>query len=152
LPELSQLPYLLRAMLDWIIDNGWTPHLIVDASSDAVTVPRQFASDGYITLNISASATQSFRIGDGAVDFSARFGGVSHLIHVPLEHVLAIIARENGQGMAFRADVPGAQAGERLAAESASDAGDQGEAEESPKPPPSGPDRPRGRPTLKVIK
>ncbi len=154
MPELSQLPYLLRAMLDWIIDNGWTPHLIVDASSDAVTVPRQFASGGYITLNISASATQSFRIADGAVDFSARFGGVSHHIHVPLEHVLAIVARENGQGMAFRADVPGAQPGETHAGP-ATDAGGNGEgaeSPESPEPPPSGPDRPRGRPSLKVIK
>jgi len=148
LPEISQLPYLLRAMLDWIIDNGWTPHLIVDATPEDVKVPRQFAAGGYITLNISASATQSFRIDDGAVEFNARFGGVSHHIHVPLEHVLAIVARENGQGMAFRADVSGPQAGPL--AGSASDASQDVPVEEPPKP--SDPGKPRQRPSLKVIK
>jgi len=149
LPELSQLPYLLRAMLDWIIDNGWTPHLIVDASDESVLVPRQFVAGGYITLNISASATQSFRIGDGAVEFNARFGGVGHRIHVPLEHVLAIVARENGQGMAFRTDVPGAQAGGQQAAPAA-EADGVGEREESTEPP--DPEPPRQRPSLKVVK
>ena len=63
MPELSRRPYLLRAMLDWMVDCGYTPHLIVDASSDVVQVPRQFVKEGKIVLNISASATQSFQIG-----------------------------------------------------------------------------------------
>jgi stringent starvation protein B len=88
-------------MLDWMVDCGYTPHLIVDAMSDIVRVPRQFVKDGRIVLNISASATQSFMIGAEAVQFSARFGGVSHQIHVPMDFVLGIYARETGQGMVF---------------------------------------------------
>lgn len=149
MPELSQLPYLLRAMLDWIVDNGWTPHLIVDARSEAVAVPRQFVTDGFIRLNVSASAIQSLRIGDAAVEFSARFGGVSHHIHVPLEHVLAIVAHENGKGMAFTTDAQSATAGGQ-APESTIDSGDNPRDEPPPEPP--GPGRPRPRPSLKVVK
>lgn len=149
MPELSQLPYLLRAMLDWIVDNGWTPHLIVDARSDAVTVPRQFVTDGYIRLNISASATQSFRIGDGAVEFNARFGGTGHCIHVPLENVVAIVARENGQGMAFTTDAKVAAAGGQ-APEPSAESSNNSQGEQPPKPP--NPERPRQRPSLKVVK
>lgn len=148
MPELSQLPYLLRAMLDWIVDNGWTPHLIVDARPAAVMVPRQFVSDGFIRLNISASATQGFRIGDGAVEFNARFGGVGHRIRVPLEHVLAIVARENGQGMAFTNDTRGVAAG-GPAPDSTPDRSDSSQEGQPPEPP--GPERPR-RPSLKVVK
>ena len=149
MPELSQLPYLLRAMLDWIVDNGWTPHLIVDARSEAVTVPRQFVTEGYIRLNISASATQSFQIDDKAVQFNARFGGASHHIHIPLEYVLAIVARENGQGMAFTSDARMAESAGPTPAPVA-DAGDGEPAGSPPEPP--GPQRPRQRPSLKVIK
>jgi stringent starvation protein B len=151
LPERSQLPYLLRAMLDWIVDNGWTPHLIVDARSDAVTVPRQFVTEGYIRLNISASATQSFRITDGAVEFSARFGGVSHHIHVPLEFVLAIVARENGQGMAFAADSHAADADEPTS-DPSGNAGDTAEGQLQPPASPPDPEPPRPRPNLKLVK
>ncbi|MEJ0098613.1 MAG: ClpXP protease specificity-enhancing factor [Pseudomonadota bacterium] len=147
MPELSQRPYLLRAMLDWIVDNGWTPHLIVDARSEAVTVPRQFVTEGYIRLNISASATQSFRIDANVVEFNARFGGVGHYINVPLEHVLAIVARENGKGMAFTAEQ---ESGE--AAEPAIDGGDSGNEEQPPEPPTTTPERPRQRPSLKLVK
>jgi stringent starvation protein B len=133
-------------MMDWIVDNGWTPHLIVDARPEAVTVPRQYATEGYIRLNISASATQSFRIDDEAVQFNARFGGVSHHIHVPLENVLAIVARENGQGMAFTTDAEAAATGSQ-APEASEKSGDP--PVEPPDPP--GPERPR-RPSLKVVK
>jgi stringent starvation protein B len=149
LPELSQLPYLLRAMLDWIVDNGWTPHLVVDARSDTVIVPRQFVNEGYIRLNISASATQSFHIGDGAVEFNARFGGVSHRIHVPLDHVLAIVARENGQGMAFTTDARAASAGGQVP-ESPAEVHDPDRDEQPPGT--SSPVLPRQRPNLKLIK
>ncbi len=150
MPELSQRPYLLRAMLDWIVDNGWTPHLIVDARSETVSVPRQFVTEGYIRLNISASATQSFRIGDAAVEFNARFGGVSHYIHVPLEFVLAIVARENGKGMAFTAESQVAGA-DNPATDTGVGTGDTGNDEQPPEPPTS-PERPKQRPSLKLVK
>jgi stringent starvation protein B len=150
LPELSQRPYLLRAMLDWIVDNGWTPHLIVDARSESVTVPRQFVTEGYIRLNISASATQAFRIEDGAVEFNARFSGVGHHVHVPLEYVLAIVARENGKGMAFQSEAAADEAGNQ-AAHAGSVSGESGNDGQSPEPP-TDPQRPRQRPSLKVVK
>lgn len=140
MPELSRRPYLLRAMLDWMVDCGYTPHLIVDASSDAVQVPRQFVKEGKIVLNISASATQNFQIGAGAVEFNARFGGVGHHIRVPVDFVLGIYARETGQGMVFTEEaspVPGAPG----------NVGDGG----GPEPTPPPPDKPR-RPSLKVVK
>lgn len=126
-------------MLDWMVDCGYTPHLIVDASSDTVQVPRQFVKEGKIVLNISASATQNFQIGAEAVEFNARFGGVGHHIRVPVDFVLGIYARETGQGMVFtdEAAVPAT-------------AGEVGEGER-PDPPPSPPDKPR-RPSLKVVK
>jgi stringent starvation protein B len=88
-------------MLDWIVDCGHTPHLIVDATSETVRVPRQFVKEGRIVLNISASAAQSFSIGAEAVEFNARFSGVSHHLFVPVDNVLGIYARETGQGMVF---------------------------------------------------
>ena len=106
MPELSRRPYLLRAMLDWMVDCGYTPHLIVDASSDVVQVPRQFVKEGKIVLNISASATQNFQIGAETVEFNARFGGVSHHIRVPVDFVLGIYARETGEGMVFNDSDP----------------------------------------------
>jgi stringent starvation protein B len=139
LPELSRRPYLLRAMLDWIVDCGHAPHLIVDASIEAVRVPRQFVKEGRIVLNISASATQSFRITAEAVEFQARFSGVSHQVYVPVDQVLGIYARETGQGMVFTDEqgaVP-ATAG-------------TGSSSDEPSPP-SGPDKPR-KPNLKVVK
>jgi stringent starvation protein B len=128
-------------MLDWIVDCGYTPHLIVDATSDVVRVPRQFVKEGRIVLNISASATQAFQIGAAAVEFSARFGGISHSIRVPVEHVLGIYARETGQGMVFTEETGS------LPAESGAAPG----SDEPPEPPAPAPDRPR-RPSLKVVK
>jgi stringent starvation protein B len=128
-------------MLDWIVDCGYTPHLIVDATSDIVQVPRQFVKEGRIVLNISASATQAFQIGAAAVEFSARFGGVGHTIRVPVEFVLGIYARETGQGMVFTEEVGS------LPAESGAD----GSGAEPPDPPAPAPDRPK-RPSLKVVK
>ena len=140
MPELSRRPYLLRAMLDWIVDCGHTPHLIVDATSDTVHVPRQFVKEGRIVLNISASATQSFQIGAEAVEFSARFSGNSHRIRVPVDHVLGIYARETGQGMVFTDEPGGVPAGQSATAD-----------EKPPEPPAPAPDKPR-RPSLKVVK
>jgi stringent starvation protein B len=104
LPELSRRPYLLRAMHEWMVDCGYTPHLIVDAQPEGVQVPREFVKDGRIVLNVSASATQALMIGADAVEFNARFGGTSRHVRVPVAAVLGIYARETGQGMVFNED------------------------------------------------
>jgi stringent starvation protein B len=97
----SSRPYLLRALLDWISDNGLTAHLLVDATLPGVEVPAQFIQDGKITLNIGPSAVQGLEMGNEAVSFSARFAGRPMQVYVPVGAVLAIYARENGQGMMF---------------------------------------------------
>jgi stringent starvation protein B len=98
--EISTKPYLLRAIYEWCTDNGYTPYLA--AMVDAQTrVPREFVKNGEIVLNISFSATSGLKMDNDFVNFHARFGGVSREISVPVENVVAIYARENGQGMAF---------------------------------------------------
>lgn len=102
MPEVSTKPYLLRAIYEWCTDNGYTPHIavVVDAST---RVPMQFVKNGEIVLNISFEATSGLKMDNDFINFSARFGGVSRDISVPVENVIAIYARENGQGMAFEA-------------------------------------------------
>jgi stringent starvation protein B len=143
----STRPYLIRAMHEWCCDNGFTPHLSV-ALGPGVRVPTEFARDGQITLNVSLDATQGLQLGNDWIEFRARFGGVAREIQVPVGQVLAIYARENGQGMAFPAVEPtGVEAAAppalRLAPSVAttSDGGDDG-----------GPDAPSPRPTLKRVK
>lgn len=97
----SSRPYLLRAMYEWIVDNGMTPHLLVDTSNDRVIIPRQYEEDGRIVLNISPTAVQSLDIGNEALNFDARFDGDAMDVFVPMEYILAIYTRENGQGMLF---------------------------------------------------
>jgi stringent starvation protein B len=97
----SSRPYLLRALLDWICDNALTPHLLVDATVPAVVVPTQFVQQGKITLNIGPNAVQGLDMGNDAITFSARFAGQPMQVYVPVAAVLAIFARENGQGMMF---------------------------------------------------
>lgn len=98
--ETSTKPYLLRAIYEWCTDNGYTPYLaaMVDANT---RVPREFVKNGEIVLNISFGATSGLKMGNDLIGFNARFGGVSREISVPVENVVAIYARENGQGMAF---------------------------------------------------
>ncbi|MEB0135525.1 ClpXP protease specificity-enhancing factor [Actimicrobium sp. CCC2.4] len=98
--EPSTKPYLLRAIYEWCTDNGYTPYLavLVDASTK---VPMQFVKNGEIVLNISFDATSALKMDNDLVRFSARFGGVSRDISVPVDNIIAIYARENGQGMAF---------------------------------------------------
>lgn len=96
-----QRPYLLRAIFDWIIDNGNTPYLMVDAEIPNVMVPPEHVKDGRIVLNISPAAVQRFIINNHAVEFSARFSGVPQALYIPMQAVLAIYARENGQGLGF---------------------------------------------------
>ena len=94
-------PYLIRAMYEWIVDNGMTPYILADTKSDQVKVPRQFEENGKIVLNIGPSAVQSLDLGKEAVSFDARFDGQPMTVVVPIESVLAIYTRENGQGMMF---------------------------------------------------
>ena len=94
-------PYLLRALHEWITDSGETPHIVVDAAADGVSVPRQYVKDGKIVLNVSFTATQGLKLGNELVTFDARFGGVGYSVSVPVRAVLGIYARETGQGMIF---------------------------------------------------
>lgn len=100
----STRPYLIRAMYDWIVDNGMTPHLLVDSQQDDVDVPRQYEQEGKIVLNISPTATQNLDVNNDAVTFEARFDGEPTTVYIPISYVLAIYTRENGQGMMFGED------------------------------------------------
>ena len=100
----ARRPYLLRAIHEWISDSLCTPHLVVDANAGGVEVPRQYVKDGKIVLNVSWSATANLRLGNEEVTFSGRFGGTSMGVRVPIHAVLAIYARETGQGMIFAED------------------------------------------------
>ena len=88
-------------MHEWICDSGCTPHLVVDATADGVDVPRAYVKDGKIVLNVSMSATAQLKLGNDEVSFSGRFGGASMHVRVPIAAVLAIYARETGQGLVF---------------------------------------------------
>lgn len=103
----SNRPYLLRAVHEWICDNGLTPHIVVDAGKPGVQVPPQAISDGRIVLNLAPRAVTHLEIGNDAITFMARFGGVSQTVNVPVAAVQAIYARENGQGMLLAEDAPG---------------------------------------------
>ena len=125
-------PHLIRALYEWVAENGFTPHILVHADGEGVSVPREHVQEGRIVLNIAARAVQHLSLGDEAVTFSARFGGVPREIYIPVASVLALYAAENGQGMVF-SDVMG----------------------EEPTPPePPKPEEPAksGRPTLRVVK
>ncbi len=100
----ARRPYLLRALHEWISDSNCTPHIVVDAAYPGVEVPRQYVKDGKIVLNVSWSATGQLRMDNEQVSFSARFGGVSTGVRVPIGAVLAIYARETGQGTIFSED------------------------------------------------
>lgn len=100
-------PYLLRAIYDWISDNGLTPYVLVDATQSGVDVPQQSIKDGQIVLNLAMQAVKDLDLGDERVSFSARFGGVSRQVLVPMNAVLAIYAQENGQGMMFPVEEDG---------------------------------------------
>jgi stringent starvation protein B len=138
----STKPYLLRAIWEWCVDNGFTPHIAVQV--DARTrVPREFIRDGQIVLNIGPDASNKLEIGNDIIEFQARFGGVARQLSVPVEQVTAIYARENGAGMAFEI------AGEASASEGESPEEVLEEVgNENPEPP-----RPEGgRPKLQRIK
>jgi len=126
----SSRPYIMRALYEWIVDNDCTPYVLVDATMEEVTVPQQFVKDGQIVLNISPSAVMDLTVSNESMSFNGRFGGVATDVYVPVAAIVGIYARENGQGMVF-------------------------EPEEAPEPPdetPPEPNKPEGRPSLKIVK
>ena len=136
----SRRPYLLRAMHEWISDSDCTPHIVVDASMKGVDVPRQYVRDGKIVLNLSWNATGQLSMGSDEICFNGRFGGASMTVRIPIDAVLAVYARETGQGMIFADD----------------ESGPPPQPPEPTQPPtdrsPEPPQRPAGRAKLKVVK
>lgn len=102
----SSRPYLIRALHEWIIDNGLTPHIVVNAEREDVQVPARYIEDGKIILNVAPQAVRGLSLGNGAIEFSARFAGTSFQIDVPVGAVLAVYAKENGVGMTFQEEQP----------------------------------------------
>ncbi|ASI69007.1 MAG: ClpXP protease specificity-enhancing factor [Diaphorobacter nitroreducens] len=168
----STRPYLIRALYEWCTDNGFTPYLVVRVN-ESVQVPREYVNNGEIVLNASYDATSGLQLGNDFIEFKARFGGRPHDIMVPVRRVVAIYARENGQGMAFPLEeevfvppaaavvssadsgagpgVPGSTVSERGPVQLQSVDGSVSDAhEEAPRPPP--PTGGAGRPSLKRIK
>lgn len=135
----SSRPYLVRALYEWIVDNDCTPHLLVNAEYPGVRVPMGFANDGQIVLNISPSAIRNLHMDNEAISFEGRFGGVAHSLFIPPGAMLAIYARENGQGMVFELESPLDDAEEDGGPDNGGSGGDE-------------PPRPSGRPSLKVVK
>lgn len=138
-PMTSSRPYLLRALNEWIVDNGATPQILVDSRHPELSVPDSVRTREKIVLNISPSAVRDLEIDNEFVSFVARFGGVSHGVLVPLAAVQAIYARENGQGMMF----PDVDEDEHGAGADPADSSPGKSAGKSPG---------RGKPDLKVIK
>ena len=100
----SKKPYFIRAMYEWISDNGYTPHLLIDASFANMNIPRKFVENKRITLNVSSSAIRNLIIDSGIISFDARFDGKSMGVQFPSEAVINIFARETGEGMAFSSE------------------------------------------------
>ena len=100
----SNRPYLIRAMYEWISDNGMTPYLLVDAGKEGVEVPSAAVKDGRVVLNVAARAVAQLELGNQWIRFMARFAGVSHSVQVPVPAVEAIYAQETGQGMMLPPD------------------------------------------------
>jgi stringent starvation protein B len=145
----ARRPYLLRAIHEWISDSNCTPHLVVDAGIAGVEVPRQYVKDGKIVLNVSWNATANLRLGNDEVSFSGRFGGVSLSVRVPLHAVLAIYARETGQGMIFADDDVDAPASGPVPAPGATAGKGPDDDDPGPKPAPPADGR---RARLKIVK
>jgi len=102
-------PYLIRALYQWLLDNQMTPYILADTSSDDVLVPRGVANDGKVVLNLAPSAIQDLQMTNDYLSFSARFNGVAQDVYCPMPSILAIYARENGEGMMFSAESEGSQ-------------------------------------------
>lgn len=135
---LDSRPYLLRAMHEWIVDSGLTPHIIANAQAEDLSVPQTSIQNGKVVLNISPTAVRDLMMDEEFVSFVARFGGVSRAVTVPTSAVEAIYARENGRGMMFSADE-----GDDSDQTGAGDDGDGNGASPDPKP---------SKPNLRVVK
>lgn len=147
---VSTKPYLIRAIHEWCVDQGLTPHIAVVIDRHVI-VPTGYARDGQIILNLSPDATSQLVIGNETITFQARFGGKAHALLVPIANVIAVYAAQNGQGMAFEPESvdeepeTGPSAGDASSAAGSDEAG-QGDGDElKPKAPPR-------RNHLKVIK
>ena len=141
----SSRPYIIRALYEWIVDNDCTPYLLVDTTVPGVDVPDQFAGEEQVVLNLAPMAIRDLDVSNEAVMFLARFGGRTFQVCVPVGAVMAIYAKENGQGMVF--EVEAQPEGVHLVDSEVN------EEEPSPEPDPKGPGRPpKGRPSLKVVK
>ena len=136
--EKPTKPYLIRALHEWCSDSNFTPYLSVKVDANT-RVPMEYVKNGEIVLNVSYDATHRLTIGNELIQFTARFSGVSRECSIPVEAVLGIFARENGQGMFFPAEESAAAA---PAAEQPADT-----STDTPTTPPSG-----GRPKLQVVK
>jgi stringent starvation protein B len=143
----STRPYLIRALYDWCSENGFTPYVAVKVDA-SVQVPREYVQGGEIVLNVSMDATSSLKLGNDFIEFKARFGGKPREIMVPIHRVMAIYARENGQGMAFPVSDEPVESPVLSAVGTSADSGES-DAEDTP-PPPSTPGS--SRPALKRIK
>lgn len=158
----SSRPYILRALHQWIVDNECTPHILVDVNYPQVKVPPGYAADGQIVLNTAPAAVRYLEIDNQAVSFEALFSGAPFSLYVPIEAILAIYARENGQGMFFDANTDALSDDEEMLEEGGSEVDEQPTVlravdtdtladsvetdDESPKPPSP------GRPSLRIIK
>ena len=140
----STRPYLIRALYDWCTENGFTPYVAVKVDA-SVQVPREHVQGGEIVLNISFDATSSLKLGNDFIEFKARFGGKARDIMVPVHRVMAVYARENGQGMAF--PVNDDEAAASLSAVPAQAIESLPSSDDGDVPPPAGP-----RPALKRVK
>ncbi|GLT18520.1 stringent starvation protein B [Vibrio zhanjiangensis] len=153
-------PYMLRAFYDWLVDNDLTPHLVVAATLPGVRVPVEFVQDGQIILNIAPRAVGNLELGNEAITFNARFSGRPHSVIVPLYAVQAIYARENGAGTMFEPEDAYDEEAVGLAEESSMEDHDGESAglslatemiDDGPTPDDE-PPRPKGRPSLRVVK
>ena len=149
--EIATKPYLLRALYEWCVDNGYTPHVAVKVDSKT-QVPSEYVKNGEITLNVAPSAVHKLQMGNELIEFSARFAGVARQISVPVANVYAVYARETGHGMTF--DVDAAKPATQAVAEAAPAA-----PKEAPPalPAPANsagepPKKPGGKPTLRRVK
>ncbi len=143
--ETSTKPYLLRALYEWCVDNGFTPYLsvVVDA---ATRVPPEYVRNGEIVLNIGPLAANRLKMTNESIDFSARFGGTARELSIPVTQVAALYARENGHGMSFEIDRT------KTPVEASGQASGQSAAQPSAPPEPPAPAPGGGKPTLRVIK
>jgi len=149
----STRPYLLRALHEWCTDNGYTPYVAV-VVDETVQVPLEYVKNGEIVLNVSYDATSGMKLGNDFIEFKARFGGVPRDIIVPVSRVMAIYARENGQGMSFPMSMasPAAQASPAVQAARPTLSAVETTASDSTHDEPPTPTSPSGRPTLRRVK